>query len=332
MKIAFFDAKPYDRLFFDAANAVFGYEITYFESHLTLDTSLLVRGFKIVCVFVNDTLSSDIIENLYREGVELIVLRCAGYNNVDLKAAYQKLRVVRVPDYSPHAVAEHAVGLMLCLNRKIHRAYGRIRENNFSINGLLGFDMYGKTAGIIGCGQIGSATARILKGFGMNVLGYDTDQVQVQKSGCLCVDLPTLYKQSDIISLHCPLTAESMHMIQGDSLAQMKEGVMLINTGRGGLIDAAGLMSALKSKKIGAAGLDVYEEEHQYFYEDLSSSFIQDDVFARLLTFPNVLITSHQAFFTKEAMQSIALTSLENIQAYLDEKPLPNEVAFIEKK
>lgn len=328
MKIAFFDAKPYDKEFFNAANVFFGFEITYFESHLTPDTSALAQGHHVVCVFVNDKITAKLIDNLCHQGIGLIALRCAGYNNVDLNAAHQKIKIVRVPRYSPHAVAEHAVGMMLCLNRKIHRAYGRIRENNFSIIGLLGFDMHGKTAGIVGCGQIGSEVVGILRGFGMKVLGYDVDRSQVEKSGCLYADLPTLYKESDIITLHCPLTPENLHMINRDSIAQMKEGVMLINTGRGGLIDTTALIAALKSKKIGAAGLDVYEEENKYFYEDLSSSFIPDDVLARLQTFPNVLITSHQAFFTKEAMQNIALTTLENIRAYCDGKPLINEIQY----
>lgn len=326
MKIALFDAKPYDMEFFNAANVSFGFEIKYFESHLTPDTSALAQGHYAVCVFVNDKITAEVIDNLCHHGIGLIALRCAGYNNVDLNAAHQKIKVVRVPRYSPHAVAEHAVGMMLCLNRKIHRAYWRIRENNFSIIGLLGFDMHGKTAGVVGCGQIGSAIVGILKGFGMKVLGYDVDRSQVEKSGCLYADLLTLYKESDIITLHCPLTPENLHMINHDSIAQMKEGVMLINTGRGGLIDTTALIAALKSKKIGAAGLDVYEEENKYFYEDLSSSFIPDDVLARLQTFPNVLITSHQAFFTEEAMQNIALTTLENIKAHCDGKPLTNEI------
>ncbi len=326
MKIALFDAKSYDKEFFNAANASYGFKIKYFESHLTSDTSSLAQGHKAVCIFVNDKITAEVIDNLCHQGVELIALRCAGYNNVDLKAASQRIKVVRVPSYSPHAVAEYAVGMMLCLNRQIHRAYWRIRENNFSIAGLLGFDMHGKTVGVIGCGQIGSVIVGVLKGFGMKVLGYDIDKSRVEKSGCFYTDLPTLYKESDIITLHCPLTPENMHMINQDSIAQMKEGVMLINTGRGQLIDTTALIAALKSKKIGAAGLDVYEEESKYFYEDFSVSFIPDDVLARLQTFPNVLITSHQAFFTKEAMHNIAHTTLENIKAYRDGKPLTHEI------
>ena len=280
MKIAFFDAKPYDNEFFNRANESFGFEIKYFESHLTADSTALAQGYNAICAFVNDKITAEVIDILYSQGVKLIALRCAGYNNVDIKAAQQKIKVVRVPRYSPYAVAEYAVGMMLCLNRNIHRAYWRIKENNFSIVGFLGFDMHGKTAGVIGCGQIGSEVIRILKGFGMKVLGYDIDRSQVENAGCSYVDLPTLYKESDIITLHCQLTPENLHMINRVSMAQMKEGVMLINTGRGGLIETTELIDALKSKKIGAVGLDVYEEESEYFYEDLSSSFISDDVLA----------------------------------------------------
>ena len=328
-KIAFFDAKPYDNEFFNRANDSFGFEIKYFESHLTADSAMLAQGCDAICAFVNDKITAEVIGILCNQGVGLIALRCAGYNNIDLKAAQQKIKVVRVPHYSPYAVAEYAVAMMLCLNRNIHRAYWRIRENNFSIVGLLGFDMHGKTAGVIGCGEIGSVIAQILNGFGMKVLGYDIDRSQVEKAGCSYVDLPTLYKESDIITLHCRLTPENLHMINSDSIAQMKEGVMLINTGRGGLIETTALIDALKSKKIGSVGLDVYEEESEYFYEDLSSSFISDDVLARLQTFPNVLITSHQAFFTKEAMENIASTTLENIKAYCEGRPLTNEVQYL---
>jgi D-lactate dehydrogenase len=327
MKIAFFDTKPYDHEFFQSINTSFGLEIKYFEPHLTLDTCSLAQGYRVVCVFVNDRVSADVIDILSRQGTELIALRCAGYNNVDLQAASQKkLKVVRVPHYSPHAVAEHTVGMMLCLNRNMHRAYGRVKENNFSIVGLLGFDMYGKTAGVIGCGEIGRVVVRILQGFGMDVLVYDIDESRAKQCGGRYVDLPTLYRESDIITLHCPLTPQNLHMINRDTIAQMKDGVMLINTGRGGLIDTSALIEALKSKKISSAGLDVYEEESHFFYEDLSSSFIPDDLLARIQTFPNVLITSHQAFFTKEAMQNITRTTLENIQAYRDNRPLLHEV------
>lgn len=325
-KIAFFNVKPYDREFFDQANSSHEFEINYFESHLTLDTANLARGFQIVCAFVNDKITAEVIGVLHQNGVKLIALRCTGYNNVDLKAAHQKITVVRVPSYSPASVAEHTVCMMLCLNRKLHRAYSRVKENNFSIDGLLGFNMEGKTVGVIGCGQIGKVLIKILKGFGMRVLGYDIERSQVEKAGADFVDLPTLYKESDILSLHCPLTPENYHMIDERAIAQMKEGIILINTGRGALINSSDLIAGLKSKKISAAGLDVYEEESLYFHEDLSHSFITDDVLARLQTFPNVLITAHQAFFTKEALQHIAETTLQNIRDFQQGKQLVNAV------
>ena len=327
-KIAFFDTKPYDREFFDEANRDFKFSIKYFEGHLTPDTAPLARGHAIVCPFVNDRITAEVIEILEEHGVKLIALRSAGYNNVDLKAASGKIRIVRVPSYSPAAVAEHTVGLMLCLNRKIHLAYTRVRENNFSIVGLLGFDMQGKTAGVIGCGQIGKIVIKILQGFGMRVLAYDVDPNQVEKAGAQYADLKTLYKESDIITLHCPLTPENLHMINHKTISLMKEGVMLINTGRGALIKTSDLIEGLKSQKIGSAGLDVYEEESAYFYEDFSYSFIPDDELARLQTFPNVLITSHQAFFTREALHNIAHTTLQNIRDFEEGKQLVNEVKF----
>lgn len=327
MKIAFFDAKQYDKYFFDIHNASYGFTITYIETHLNLETASLARGHDAVCVFVNDKISKAVLEALHQNGIRLIALRCAGYNNVDLKEARaQSIPVVRVPSYSPHAVAEHTVGLMLCLNRKIHHAYNRTKENNFNIAGLLGFDMYRKTAGVIGCGQIGSVVCKILQGFGMMVLGHDIEKEYVERTGATYVDLPTLYRESDIITLHCPLTPQTARSINSDTMALMKDGVMLINTGRGGLVDTADLITALKSKKIGAAGLDVYEEESHYFYEDLSLTVIADDMLERLLTFPNVLITSHQAFFTNEAMNNIAETTLDNIKQFIDGKSLINSV------
>lgn len=325
-KIAFFDAKSYDKESFEAENKKHGFEICYLEMHLKKETAILAQGFSVVCPFVNDILSAPVIEALYDYGVRLTALRSAGYNHVDLKAAKGKLRVVRVPRYSPYAVAEHAVGMMLSLNRKLHRAYFRTRDNNFSISGLMGFDMHGKTAGVIGSGYIGKEVTRILKGFGMNVLVYDIDRNQV-KDG-IFTDLDTLYQKSDIITLHCPLMADNKHMINKSALEKMKDGVMLINTGRGGLIDTPALIEGLKAKKIGAAGLDVYEEESAFFYEDFSFSFISDDTLARLLTFPNVLITSHQAFFTKEALQNIAATTLNNIEEFISGKPLTNEISL----
>ncbi len=326
MKIAFFEAKPYDLEYFNAANAAFGFEISYFKERLTRETVSLAEGHDVVCVFVNNKVTGEIIDEICKRGVKLIALRSAGYNHVDLKAARGKIKVVYVPRYSPYSVAEFAVGMMLCLNRKIHHAYLRTKENNFTISGLMGFDMHGKTAGVVGCGKIGSVMVKILQGFGMKVIGYDVDRTLPEKAGCPLTDLATLYKSSDIITLHCPLTTDNQHMINSHSLSQMKDGVMIINTGRGGLIDAAALIDALKSKKVGAAGLDVYEEESRYFYEDFSSSFISDDILARLQTFPNVLITSHQAFFTQEAMRNIAQTTLQNIQAFANQQPLENEV------
>lgn len=328
--ITFFDAKPYDREFFDQANQNYHFEIKYFQSHLSLDTVPLTKGHSVVCVFVNDIIDAPIIEQLVENGIQLIALRSAGYNNVDLKAVYRKIHVVRVPAYSPHAVAEHAVALMLSLNRKIHKAYYRVRDNNFSIHGLLGFDMFGKTAGVIGTGHIGRAVIPILKGLGMQVLAYDVfpNETLKKEIGFQYVDLDTLYRESDVITLHCPLTPENVYMINHETIGKMKPGVMIINTGRGKLINTADLIEGLKSGKIGSAGLDVYEEETEYFFEDFSYSFIEDDILARLLTFPNVLITSHQAFFTREAMENIAKTTLENVRLFFEKDELSNEICY----
>ncbi|MEN9343469.1 MAG: hypothetical protein RLZZ453_256 [Chlamydiota bacterium] len=327
MNIAFFNTKSYEKEFFEKENKAFGFTIKYFDISLNSDTCNLAAGYDVVCVFVNDILSKDVIEILIKHGVKLIALRCAGYNNVDLSAAEGKIAVVHVPAYSPHAVAEHALALMLCLNRKLHKAFYRTRDNNFSIAGLMGFDMHKKTAGIIGCGQIGACLIPILKGLGMQVLGYDVVPSLPEKAGATSVDLDTLYKNSDVISLHCSLSKTNKHLISEDALQKMKTGVMLINTGRGALIDHTALIQALKSGKVGAVGLDVYEEESNIFYKDLSESFISDDILARLQTFPNVLITAHQAFFTKEAMHNIALTTLENICAYKEQRTLKNQVS-----
>jgi len=329
-RIAFFDTKPYDRDFFESANRRFGYPIKFFQGHLTIDNVGLAKDFDSVCVFVNDNLDAEIIGRLHENGIHLIALRSAGYNNVDLKAVFGRIHVVRVPAYSPHAVAEHAVALMLALNRKTHKAYNRTRDNNFTLSGLIGFDMFGKTAGIIGTGQIGRCTIGILKGFGMNILAFDKfpDPEYAKVSGILYTDLDTLYSRSDIISLHCPLTPENMHMINNESIAHMKDGVMIINTGRGKLINTRDLIEGLKSRKIGSAGLDVYEEETDYFFEDWSHVGLEDDVLARLTTFPNVLVTSHQGFFTREALTNIADTTLENIRLFFDENRLPNEVCY----
>ena len=329
-KIAFFDTKPYDRQFFETVNQNYGYDIKFFSSHLTIDNVSLTRGFDAVCVFVNDMLTEEIIDSLYENGIKLIALRSAGFNNVDLKAVFKKIHVVRVPAYSPYAVAEHAVALMLTLNRKTHKAYYRTRDNNFTINGLLGFDMYGKTAGIIGTGLIGRKVIDILKGFGMNVVAYDLypNEVYSEERGITYVSLDELYAQSDIISLHCPLTPENYHLIDGEAIKKMKPGMMIINTGRGQLIDTLDLVEGLKNHKIGSAGLDVYEEETDYFFEDWSNTVVDDDVLARLTTFPNVLITSHQGFFTHEALSNIASTTLENIDLFFNKDELPNEVCY----
>ncbi|MDR0307161.1 MAG: 2-hydroxyacid dehydrogenase [Chitinispirillales bacterium] len=329
-KIAFFDTKPYDREFFEKINERYGFEISFFSPRLKTETAPLAAGYETVCVFVNDTVTPKIIDRLYEGGTRLLALRSAGYNNVDLKYAYNKLRVVRVPAYSPFAVAEHAVALMLTLNRKTHRAFIRTRENNFSINGLMGFDMHQKTAGIVGTGRIGKIAIEILRGFGMNIVAFDPypDNEFAKKHDIKYVDIDKLFRQSDIISLHSPLTPDNVHMINSSSIAKMKDGVMIINTGRGKLINTKDLINGIKSKKIGSAGLDVYEEETDYFFEDFSADAISDDVLARLTTFPNVLITSHQAFFTKEALTNIAETTLENIRLAYEESRFPNEICY----
>lgn len=330
VKVAFFDTKPYDREFFESINSGYGFDITFIQNHLTSETVGLSYGADAVCAFVNDRLDQKTVEELHRNGIRLIALRSAGYNNVDLKAVYGKIHVVRVPAYSPRAVAEHAVALMMTLNRKTHRAYYRVRDNNFSINGFIGFDMFGKTAGVVGTGKIGKAAIDILTGFGMKVIAYDLfpDEQFAKLRGFSYVDMDTIYRESDIITLHCPLTPENVHMINSSTIGMMKPGVMIINTGRGKLINTRDLIAGLKSNRIGSAGLDVYEEETDYFFEDFSSSVIDDDVLARLLTFPNVLVTSHQAFFTREAMSNIAGTTLENIRLFFDTGELPNEVCY----
>lgn len=328
MKIAFFDAKPYDREVFDSLVREYKYTIKYFETKLTPDSVALCQGFDVVCVFVNDTVNKEVIHQLIRYDVKMIALRCAGFNNVDIEATRCKIPVVRVPAYSPHAIAEHTVALILALNRKIYRAYQRTRENNFSLNGLIGFDMYGKTAGIIGTGKIGILTGCILKGFGMRVLAYDPfpNKSAARKYGFEYTELDTLYQKSHIISLHCPLTKETEYIINEKSLALMKDGVMIINTGRGKLVDTRALIRGLKSEKVGFAGLDVYEEEKDFFFEDQSDMILSDDILARLLTFNNVVITSHQGFFTREALESIARTTLDNIHEMEKGISLSNQV------
>lgn len=329
IKIAFFGAKSYDRESFDKVNEAFDFDIRYYKGHLTAESAVLAKGSTAVCIFVNDTADAAVVDSLKELQVPLIALRCAGFNNVDLDAAVRDgISVVRVPAYSPYAVAEHAVALMLALNRKIHRAYWRTRDGNFSLHGLMGFDMHGKTAGIVGTGKIAKILIRILQGFGMEVLGYDPypDEKFAAQTGMKYVPLDELYGHSDIISLHCPLTEQTRYMIDGDSIARMKPGVILINTGRGLLIHTDALIEGLKEKKVGAAGLDVYEEEGEYFYEDKSDKIIDDDTLARLLSFNNVIVTSHQGFFTGEALANIAETTLSNIRDFVEGKPLVNEV------
>lgn len=333
IKIAMFDSKPYDREYFERINAnekKFNFDIHYFAPHLTEDTAQLTKGFDAVCVFVNDIVTPEVASILVENRVKLLALRSAGFNNVDLRSVFQKIHVVRVPAYSPHAVAEHAVALMMALNRKTHRAYFRTRDNNFTISGLLGFDMYGKTMGIIGTGKIGKALAGIMKGFGMKVLAFDLypDRNFESKEGIEYVDLEYLYRESDIISLHCPLTPENVHMINNDSISRMKKGVMIINTGRGKLINTRALIEGLKNHSVGSAGLDVYEEEGDFFFEDFSAEPIDDDVLARLMTFPNVIVTSHQAFFTREALESIVNTTLENVRLFFEDNELRNEICY----
>lgn len=327
-KIAFFGAKPYDIASFDKVNEKYNYDIRYYRGHLNPNNVVLTQDTDVVCIFVNDTADAAVIDAMVDNGVKLLALRCAGFNNVDLKAAKGKLPVVRVPAYSPYAVAEYSLALMLSLNRKIHRAYWRTRDGNFSLNGLMGFDMHGKTTGIIGTGKIARILIRLLKGFGMRILAYDLypDMKFAGEEGISYVSLDELYRESDIISLHCPLTDQTKYMIDKDSIDKMKEGVMIINTGRGQLINTNDLIEGLKEKKIAAAGLDVYEEEGEYFYEDKSDKIIDDDVLARLLSFNNVIVTSHQAFFTKEALHNIAETTLQNIEDFRCHRPLVNEV------
>lgn len=327
-KIAFFGAKPYDIALFDHVNETYNYDIRYYKGHLNPNNVVLTQDADVVCIFVNDIADATVIDAMVDKGVKLLALRCAGFNNVDLKAAKGKLPVVRVPAYSPYAVAEYSLALMLLLNRKIHRAYWRTRDGNFSLNGLMGFDMHGKTIGIIGTGKIAKILIRLLKGFGMRILAYDLypDRAFAEEERITYVPLDELYRESDILSLHCPLTDQTKYMINKDAIAKMKKGVMIINTGRGRLINTNDLIEGLKEKMIAAAGLDVYEEEGEYFYEDQSDKIIDDDVLARLLSFNNVIVTSHQAFFTKEALHNIAETTLQNIEDFRLHRPLVNEV------
>lgn len=334
MKVAFFSTKPYDRQFFEKTNAQYGHELVFFEPRLAPETAPLAHGFPAVCLFVNDKADAQVLETLAANGTKLIALRSAGFNHVDLKAAAQLgVQVVRVPAYSPYAVAEHTVGLVLMLNRKLYRAYNRVRDDNFALEGLLGFDLHDRTVGVVGTGKIGTIFAQIMRGFGCHILGYDAypndtfraiDQAQY-------ADLPELLQKSDILSLHCPLLPETYHLIDVNAIEQMKPGVMLINTSRGGLIDTPAVIEGIKSGKIGYLGIDVYEQEDDLFFEDLSDTIIQDDAFQLLQSFPNVVITAHQAFFTQDALESIAKITLSNITEVEQGHPCANEVKAPEK-
>lgn len=321
-KIAFYDAKQYDKESFDRVGS--DYEFEYIEAKLSAYTAALAKGCDGVCAFVNDDIDKKAIDILYENGVKIIAMRCAGYSNVDIKAAQGKITVVRVPSYSPHAVAEHAIALLLCINRKIHKAYNRTRDFNFSINGLSGTDLYGKTAGIIGTGKIGRAFIEICKGMGMKILAYDP--YPVENADYEYTDLDTLLYKSDVISLHCPLTTKNTRMLNKEAFGKMKKGVFLINISRGALIDTTALIDALNDGTVGAAGLDVYEEESDFFFEDLSNTVIKDDVLSLLISKPNVLLTSHQAFLTEEALSGIAETTISNLDDFFSGKPLKNEI------
>ncbi|MGV3613777.1 MAG: 2-hydroxyacid dehydrogenase [Fimbriimonas sp.] len=317
MRVAVFSTKPYDQKFFERANEGGAHELAFLEPRLRKDTASLASGFETVCAFVNDVVDADVVAALAKGGTRLIALRSAGFNNVDLEACRANgVTVVRVPAYSPNAVAEHTVALVLALNRNIHRAYNRVREGNFALDGLIGFDMVGKTVGVIGTGKIGAAACRIFHGFGCRVLAHDP--FPNEELGLEYVDLDRLYAEADIVTLHLPLSKESHHLIDADALAKMKDGVTLINTSRGGLLDTPAVIEGLKSGKIGRLGLDVYEEEGALFFEDRSHRPLQDDVFARLLTFPNVLVTGHQAFLTEEALTQIAQVTLANVTAFAE--------------
>ena len=328
MKVAFFNTKQYDQEYFDRANSDGAHQLRYFSSRLNLESTSLITDEKVVCAFINDNLDAQVLHQLKSKGVELIALRSAGFNHVDMACAKQlSLPVVRVPAYSPYAVAEHAVGLMLCLNRGIHRAHNRIREGDFSLRNLMGFDLHGKTIGVIGTGKIGQAFANIMLGFGCKVIAYDVIQnEQCIQSGVTYVSLDNLLSRADVVSLHCPLTPETYHLIDQEAVAKMRDGVTIINTSRGKLVDTKAIISGLKTGKVGLLGLDVYEEEEALFFEDFSAKGIQDDLLARLTTFPNVIITSHQGFFTQEAMLNIAQTTLSNISQFEQDGSIQNGV------
>ena len=330
MKIAFFDTKPYDKPSFEKYGAKNGIEFKYFETKLNEDTVELASGYDGVCVFVNDTVNAAVIDRLCELGVKLVALRCAGFNNVDMKYAYGKIHVVRVPAYSPYAVAEHTMALLLTSIRRIHKAYIRTRDFNFSLAGMTGFDLHGKTVGVIGTGRIGRAFIDICRGFGMRVLAYDKypDASLDNGDNVRYVELDELFESSNIISLHCPLTEDTYHIINEATLDKCRRGVVILNTSRGALVDAEALLAGIKSRKIGAACLDVYEEEADFFFEDFSGHIIEDDVLARLISMPNVIVTSHQAFLTEEALSNIAETTVDNIVEFFEKHQCPNELCY----
>ena len=324
MKFAFFDAKPYDKPAFEEYGKANNITFKFYETKLNEDTVSLTKGYDGVCVFVNDTVDKTVIDRLCENGVKLIALRCAGYNNVDIKHAYKKIHVVRVPAYSPYAVAEHAMAMLLTSVRRIHKAYIRTKDFNFSLNGLTGFDLHGKTVGIVGTGKIGRIFVDICKGFGMNVLAYD--KYPAENSGLDYVTLDKLFEKSDIISFHCPLTDETNRMVNKKTIKKMKTGVILINTSRGALINAEDLLEGIKERKIGGACLDVYEEESDFFFNDFSNHIMSDDTLARLISMPNVIVTSHQAFLTNEALNNIAETTVSNIIEFFETGKCEHEV------
>ncbi len=328
IKLAMFDSKQYDIESFDSLSGE-KFKIKYFETKLTEDTAYLAKGYDAVCVFVNDTVDSAVIDVLESLSVKLVALRCAGFNNVNLKYASGKIKVIHVPAYSPEAVAEHAIGMLLTSVRRIHKAYIRSKDFNFSLNGLTGFNLYGKTMGVIGTGKIGKAFVNICKGFGMEVLAYDL--YPDESLGIRYTNLEEIFEKSDILSLHCPLTKDNYHLIDSKALSTMKNGIVIINTSRGSLIDAEALLDGIKNRKVGAACLDVYEEESDLFFEDNSGHIVHDDILARLISMPNVLITSHQAFLTKEALGNIAETTLNGIELFFEEGKLVNEVVYNKK-
>ena len=314
IKIAFFDTKEYDKTSFVRYEKAGETEFKFLETKLTEDTAELAKDSDVVCVFVNDTVNDRVIDKLYGYGVKMIALRCAGYNNVDVRHAYGKIHVAHVPAYSPYAVAEHTAALLLTSIRRIHKAYNRTRDFNFSLNGLAGFDLHGKTVGVIGTGKIGRIFINICRGFGMNVIAYDA--FPAKDSDINYVSLDELFERSDIISLHCPLTDETRHMINADAIARMKKGAVILNTSRGALIDAEALLEGIKARKVGAACLDVYEEEADIFFEDRSGHILNDELLSRLISMPNVIVTSHQAFLTEEALNNIAETTMNNIGSF----------------